>query len=749
MILKNLLRRKARTLLTMLGISMGVATIIALGALADGLEAGYTSLLTGSKADLVLSQPNAIEVSYSTVDEQIGAELRAMPEVKRVSGMLEGFVQIEGAPYFFIFGYPGDSFILERFQIKDGIPLSDWEARRQQGQPMLLGSAAAETLKKKAGDSIRMMGSVYRVIGIYETGDAFEDSGAILDLPDAQELLDKPRKVSLFYIQLKDKHLSERLQKRVERRWPDLSLSGAAKLADDQIMGDTMKGYMYVIAGLAILLGGVGMMNAQLMAVFERTREIGVLRAVGWSQARILTMILGETLLVSLAGGGLGIGLGFLALNALASSTVMMGATTASITPGLISQALITVLVLGLVGGLFPAWRAARLQPIEALRYEGGSSGERVHRLPVGGMALQSLWQRSTRTLLTLCVIALTVGAIMALEAIVRSAFDDLAVVASGSGTHVVLRQAEIADTSTSAIDQSIGQRIAALTAVEGVSGMMMTAVMMPDSGAFFVIQGYSPAEFAINHFKIVEGQPLTNNHQIIIGRSMSEALKKGVGDALDLQGFRFRIVGIYESGVSWEELGGVVTLRDAQVFMGRPRKVTLFMVKMKDPRQAEALVEQINRQYPQIQASLSGDFVSQMPDMQASNAMLGGISLLAIVVGGLGVMNTMLMSVLERTREIGVLRALGWRQRAVMGLILRESVLLGLIGGIAGVLVALGLGILMTMIPIYGEMLEPAWQADLFVRALTVAFLLGILGGLYPAFRATRLQPVEALRYE
>ena len=102
MFIKNLLRRKIRTLLTVLGIGIGVAAIVALGAMADGLGKGYNSMLTGSKADLVLSQPNTYDISYSAVDEEIGAQLLAAPEVSEVSGMLQGFVQAEGEPFFFI-----------------------------------------------------------------------------------------------------------------------------------------------------------------------------------------------------------------------------------------------------------------------------------------------------------------------------------------------------------------------------------------------------------------------------------------------------------------------------------------------------------------------------------------------------------------------------------------------------------------------------------------------------------------------
>lgn len=747
-ILRNLLRRKTRTLISVVGISIGVASIILIGALAKGLEAGYNSILTGTKADLILSQPDAVELSYSSVAESVGKELEKMPEVAEVSGMIEGFLQAEGTPYLFLFGYPEDSFVMEKFVIKEGVGLKDKTAHIQRGKPLILGSAVAEALKKKAGDTLRVGETVFRIVGIYETGDAFEDSGAVLNLKDAQDLLGKPRQVSLYYIRLKDPQQRDRLQARVERLWRNLELSGTGELADKQIFDDMMAGYTFVFAGLAVILGGVGMMNAQLMSVFERTREIGVLRAVGWSRRRVLGMILGESLLVCFAGGVLGIGLGYLGLVMIANVTVMMGMSPRSMTLDLVMQAMITVLLLGLVGGLYPAWRASQLQPVEALRYEGGSTGRHVKRIRFGDMALQSLRQRSVRTILTLSVIAITVGALMAFQAILDGTAESMTEMAVGADAQIMVRQANISDTSTSSLDERIVDRIAAMPEVSGASGLLFTAVMLPEGKGFFIIQGYQPGSFALERFHIIEGQSLTHNRQMILGKQMADSLKKGVGDTLVLSGVRFQIVGIYESSVSWEGLGGVITLRDAQTFMGRPRKVTMIQVKVKDPDQAPAVVEKIN-QMPDVSAALAGEFIRQTPDMQASDALMGGISFLAILVGGLGVMNTMLMSVLERTREIGVLRAVGWRRRAVMSLILREAVLLSLLGGLGGVLFALVITIAIMQAPMVGDMLKPVWTPGTFIQAIVISLILGALGGFYPAYRATRLQPVEALRYE
>ncbi|MBN1264648.1 MAG: ABC transporter permease [Anaerolineales bacterium] len=748
-ILKNLLRRKSRTLLTVLGISIGVAAIIGLGALSDQFKAGYLSMLAGTKSDLILSQPNTMDISYSAVDESIGAEIQAMPEVSEVSGLVEGFITADEIPLLFLFGYPEDSFILDRFQIVEGVALQSREAKSTQGTPLLLGRAAAESVNKGVGETLRIQESVYRIIGIYETGDAFEDGGAVLALEDAQELLGKVRQVSIFYIRLRESDQVDRVIERVNRRWPDLSIQESADFASGQAMVEYLDAYVWAIAGLAIAVGGVGMMNAQLMSVMERTREIGVLRAVGWSKSRVLGMILGESLLVSLLGGLVGIVLGWLSLLALSGNTSIVGDAGSAITPDRISQAFVTVLGLGAVGGGYPAWRAAKLAPIEALRYEGGTMSRNVRRLSFGGISLQSLWQRGARTLLTLLAVALTVGSIMALQGIVDGAAVMMMDAFGGSGAEILIRQADVADTSMSTIDERISERIAVLPEVESVSGMIMSAVMLPEEGTFFILLGYAPNEAAIREVNVVEGQRLTGNHQIMIGRSMADSMNKSVGETIELGGSRFRIVGIYSSDAAWEELGGVISLRDAQNFIGKPRKVTILAVNVLAPETAEALRDRINTDYPEVHAGLSGEFAQQTPDMANANSALSGISVFAILVGGVGVLNTMLMTVLERTREIGVFRALGWKKLKILRMILEEGILLGLIGGLCGVLTAFILTYSMTQIPMFGDALDPVWKAGTFMRAFLVSLCLGLLGGLYPAWRATRLQPVEALRYE
>jgi len=129
-------------------------------------------------------------------------------------------------------------------------------------------------------------------------------------------------------------------------------------------------------------------------------------------------------------------------------------------------------------------------------------------------------------------------------------------------------------------------------------------------------------------------------------------------------------------------------------------------------------------------------------------NTAVWAVSLVAILVGGIIVVITMLKAVSERTREIGVLRAIGWTRQRIIKMIIGESILLSLIGIVVGLIVKIGI------VEILGSTgmipgLMPSFSVSLFVKGIRVALLLGIIGGIYPAYRASRLEPTEALRYD
>ncbi|MFQ5875496.1 MAG: ABC transporter permease [Dehalococcoidia bacterium] len=365
-------------------------------------------------------------------------------------------------------------------------------------------------------------------------------------------------------------------------------------------------------------------------------------------------------------------------------------------------------------------------------------------------MILKTLLRRKTRTFLTVVGIAIGVAAVVALGAIAEGMVAQLTGMLTKGGADLTVMQANIADMSLSAIDDDVGRRIAAMPAVKSVSGMIMSVI--PAKGMpYFLIFGYDPKEYAIKHFKIIEGEKLTSGRrrQIIIGSMAADNLKKGVGDTIRVFESAYRIVGIYETGVPYEEGGGVIALKEAQAIFRKPRQVGFYEVKLKRIDRAEEVIEEIERRFPQVSVSKSAEFAERTPDIQTMRSIIPVLSSIAIIVGGVGMMNTMLMSVFERTREIGVFRALGWRRGRILWMILRESLALGLMGGLLGIVLGVGMIKAIERLPAVSSLLRGMFSLSLFAQALLIALALGAIGGLYPAWRASKLKPIEALRYE
>jgi len=742
MIFRNLLRRRTRTLLTTAGVAIGVAAIVALGALADGFIEGYSAIAGGSGADLLVVQDDALDVVFSAVDQEVGQTLRGLSGVDGVSEMIYTWAATDGVPYFIVYGYDPDGFAIQHFKIIEGEPLS--RRARRDGKPLLLGRAAADDLDKEVGNTFRLYETVYRIVGIYETGEPFEDGAAVVLLEDAQLLSGKPRQVNAFLLKVRPNADLDRLRQRIEQRFPDLTTTTSAGFSQQQDMMQYMYAFTWSVSLIAVLIGGVGVMNTMLMSVFERTREFGVLRAVGWHPAQILLMVLGESLGLSLLGGAIGALLGAAAVHGVANVPAISSIMPPSFSVGLFAQALGVALVLGLVGGVLPAWRAARLMPVEAIRSEGGmASSQNRTRWP----ALRNVLRQPTRTLLTMTGIGIAIMAIVLLRAMGDGLVDALSEMAGGGGAQLVASEAG-ASIDLSKIDQAVVRRVGAMPGVRVAEGFLTGYTTLGDL-PFFMVFGYPPRGLGIRAFDIVEGDPLTTNHQIILGRVAAENLDKQVGESLRLFDTTFRVVGIYETGVTFEDGGGVITLRDAQNLFGQSHMVSFFGVWLEDPEQADEIEREVEAHFPEVAVSKASDFAEDVGDIQVLRASTWGIALMALFVGGLGMTNTMVMSVFERTREIGVLRALGWRKRRVLTMIVRESVTLSLLGGVAGILLGVALGLLLSLEPAMRGWIRMDYSPGLFAQALLTALVLGVVGGLYPAWRAARLQPVEALRYE
>ncbi|MDF1513526.1 MAG: ABC transporter permease [Anaerolineae bacterium] len=742
MIIKNLLGRKTRTILTLLGIAIGVAAVVTLGALGEGFIQGYGAFSAGSGADLLVMQQDALDIMFSSVDQSTADIVTTFSGVREVALMIYTFAATDRAPYFIIYGYEPDSFAIDHFKITEGLPLSEIYAKRE-GKPLILGRSAADNLDKSVGDSLRLYESAYRIVGIYETGEPFEDGAAVILIDDAQNLSGKPRQVNALLLKLKPDADIDRLQQRIQQQFDSLTVTRSADFVSQQDMMIYIRAFTWGVSFIAILLGAVGIMNTMLMSVIERTNEIGVFRAVGWRSRRVLAMILSESLILCSIGSITGLAIGYVLLLLIQSVPTVSGLIDGTLPPTLVIQAFMIAIGLGLFGGGLPAWRASRLTPAEAIRTDGGSIHTTRH---ARSSALRNILRQPIRTLLTITGIGIAMMAMIMLGSMGEGLIDTMQGF-GGNTAHLVGSETD-ASVDLSKIDAGTISRINLLPGVNYAEGFL-TGYTSLDNLPFFIVFGYQLRGRSIRDFTVVEGKPLTTNRQIMMGRVAAENLHKTVGDTLRIFNRAFRIVGIYETGVSFQDGGAVMSLRDAQNLFGQTGKVSFLSVWVTNPDEVQQIESLIESRHPEVSLSKASEFAENLGDMELMRASTWAISFIALLLGGMGMTNTMVMSINERTREIGVLRAVGWRKGRVIWMIVNESIILSMMGGLAGVAAGLVTGLLLNMIPLMQGLFRFTYSVSLFAQSTITVLVMGVLGGVLPAWRASRLLPVEALRYE
>jgi putative ABC transport system permease protein len=279
-----------------------------------------------------------------------------------------------------------------------------------------------------------------------------------------------------------------------------------------------------------------------------------------------------------------------------------------------------------------------------------------------------------------------------------------------------------------------------------------MDLVAFEDHDLFLVIaNGWEPDCPVFDRIRVLQGRRLMpgDRRSVMLGRVLAANLGKQPGDTIEVYAQPFEVVGIFES-VSLYENGAVFLLLDElQQQMDRPGQVTGFIVQANPPGDGPTIArlrEQIEALDPEIAATPCAEFVHSLNQMRVVRTMSWITSAIASLIGAIGVLNTMAMSVYERRSEIGALRAMGWSKLRVIRMILSESLLLAFAGTIAGCLCGMVIVQCLAYLPATAVLVpgDVSWRA--IVEGAVLAGLMAVLGALYPAYRSASLSPVEAL---
>lgn len=369
--------------------------------------------------------------------------------------------------------------------------------------------------------------------------------------------------------------------------------------------------------------------------------------------------------------------------------------------------------------------------------------------------ALDNLYRRPARTALTVSAISLGIAAVVALTSIAWGFEASWQKANDARGTDLIVTRIASENTMPSPfVAEQVRPALSALPHVQQVVGLLSEMLTVSEEAPPVFVFGWAHGSYLWEHLKLKDGRwPADDGEAVIaIGSLAAEMLHKQVGDDIEIEGRLFKVAGIFESSALVENGALIMTLAQMQQITDKPGKVNILNLKLDNAAtdtDIDAIKAQVRKTMPGFIAITSGELVQKNAVVRISKAMSNATILIAGLVGALVVFNTMLMSINERTREIGILLALGWQRGTIMKLVFSEAVILSLVGGIMGIVIGVGIAWGLEHIELMRGKIDAIFSIPFFCSVLGLSVLLGIGGGFYPAFKAARLLPSSALRHE
>ena len=821
---RNVLRNRRRSVITVSSIAIGLAAMIFLWGFVDGMNRQMVENTTRYfAADVQVHLKGyhddpTLDLTIAEAAPVLRA-VREQPQVAAASVRLEGKALASRGDKSRGVMVTGVSPAEEARVSALNDAIVDGAALDAGSTGVLIGEKLAEALGVQTGEELVLVGQAYDgsiasgrypVRGVFRTKiDELDGYLAVMPLDTVRELFAAPGGATAVALRLRDRDelesarsgLAARLGARYEvLGWPKLLPMVAVSVRFHEVTT-----YVVLLAFIVVVAAAVA--NPVLMAVLERVREFGVMLAVGASQARLLRLVLYEAMLLGLLGLVLGNALGLAVTAYFGSSGIDLGAFEEGmrVMPGLsdivypfaradhgVALSAI-VFASACLAALYPAIHAALLEPVDAIRGAARGSGSpgrgaASSRWPVFVLiAARNILRNRRRTAIVIGGTAFSILAFVFIFGFFDGFFDEMVENSTRYLTgHVQLERAgfrrDLAPELAIDAPPDLLERLRSMAGVAAVAPRVQAQALASSAvkSEGILLIGVDPdAERGVTFIDktIVEGRAIEPgaDREIVIGRRLAEKLRVRLGEKIvvmaqaadgELGTAAYRVSGIFATESSAFD-GGIafVTLRAAQSLLALGPRVSTVNLRLADRRALGGAAEELRRVASTYGLALAPwqELLPQLDEQVKFGRIMSNIILAVfLLVVATAVMNTVFMAVAERTREFGVMMALGTPPGAIRRMVVYETIVLLSLASLVGY----GAGIALveyfgwkgidlsgffrdySTIPGLTGIVHPKLFLDGIIPPGIALLVMGVLVSLYPAAGATRLDPARAIRH-
>jgi putative ABC transport system permease protein len=843
--LRNLRARVQRTLLTAVGIVLGVGIVFGVLTLSDTMSGTFKELFTRAygSADLTVTAAGG----SGGFDQEALEDVRGYEEVGSAapyyslsSSLILDRVQKNGLPEvrtMRLFGVEPES-----AKLATGFELTDGHFPRS-GKELTLDGASAKSAGLKIGEKVTVgtpegpkevkLVGLLRIPGGSFGGLAF----GMVPLPFAQKAFDKQGQISGIAVDAAEGVSVSDLGKELNTKLGKGLQAERSETRTQEISGQ-LQGFKIALlffAGTSLFVGAFLVFNALSMTILERTRELGMLRALGSTRAMIARSVVVEAMILGVLGSLLGVLFGYgmaRGLVYLFGKAFLFEITALILSPFALISAIIVGIAVTVVAALYPAVKAGRVSPVTAMRARSAAAETGPSRgvsllapvlglvlagagvpwiyylaknlsanlggliyasgitaiiaaflgisliIPVlvrplaalfspvlrllfgveGRMAAANATRNRGRTALTAAALMVGISLVVAFSALGGSLLGSIKAYLDGSlGSDYVVQPSQ--QNSDAGFSAKLPEKIRRVQGVEKTSSIVST--FRQDGKRVDVVFGVDqnyPGIFRVNY---AAGGPdafsKLKDGDALIGNQLAKDRKLGVGSRIGLLGpkgrKKYRVAGVLKNDIVGGGMG-IYLSKEVLASDFNETESEFLAVKARPGSDRDALARRIDEvlaDYPQFTLYSNAEWKSQIEsDFNRQYVFFYAIMGVSVAVSAFGVVNTLSMSVFERTREIGILRAVGTTRLQIGRLIIDEGVVISLIGCLLGV----ALGSLLGYLFVQGSG-AGGFEIDFYYpklpafAALLSGLFIGVFAGLLPARSAARKDIVEAVQYE